>query len=80
MEIKLLFEDGTVGHYSYCEVTQIILNDKQSKEYWNYFTHITFSNSFQEESEQSWLTDKPISINDRFRVMIIRQVLMLSIL
>lgn len=75
MEIKLLFEDGTVGHYSYCEVTQIILNDKQSKEYWNYFTHITFSNSFQEESEQSWLTDKPISINDRFRVMIIRQVL-----
>lgn len=75
MEIKALFEDGAVGYYSHCEVTQIILNDKQSKENWNYFTHIDFSNSFVEETDGSWLTDKPISINDRFRVMISRQIL-----
>ena len=50
MKIKTLFGDGAVGYYSYCEVTQIILNDKQSGEYWNYFTHIHFSNSFQEET------------------------------
>ena len=75
MEIKALFEEGAVGYYSHCEVTQIILNDKQTKEYWNYFTHIDFSNLFEEENDRSWLTDKPISINDRFRVMITRQVL-----
>lgn len=75
MEIKTLFEEGVVGYYSFCEVTQIILNDKPRREYWNYFTHIDFSNKYQEETERSWLTDKPISINDRFRVMIMRQVL-----
>ena len=75
MKIKTLFGDGAVGYYSYCEVTQIILNDKQSGEYWNYFTHIHFSNSFQEETKRSWLTDKPISINDKFKVMVMRQVL-----
>lgn len=75
MEIKTLFKDGTVGYYCYCEVTQIILNDRKTNEYWNYFTHIDFSSSFVEETDRCWLTDKPISINDKFRVMITRQVL-----
>lgn len=75
MEIKTLFKDGIVGYYYYCEVTQIILNDKKTDEYWNYFTHIDFSSSFVEETDRCWLTEKPKSINDRFRVMIARQVL-----
>ncbi len=31
MEIKTLFEDGVVGHYLFCEVTQIVLYDKQDR-------------------------------------------------
>ena len=75
MEIKTLFEDGVVGHYLFCEVTQIVLYDKQEKEYWNYFTNIYFSKSFTEGTEGQWLTSKPISINSRFKVMIKKQVL-----
>ena len=75
MEIKTLFEDGAVGHYSFCEVTQIIIYDKQEKEYWNYFTNIFFSRSYKEGNEEQWLTAKPMAINDRFQVMIKKQVL-----
>ena len=75
MEIKTLFEDGVVGHYLFCEVTQIVLYDKQEKEYWNYFTNIYFSQLFTEGNDGQWLTSKPISINSRFQVMIKKQVL-----
>ena len=37
MEIESLFKNGAVGYYSYCEVTQVILNDTIKNEYWNYF-------------------------------------------
>lgn len=73
MEIKTLFEYGRVGFFSYCEVTQIILFDSEKKEYWNYFTHISFSKNITDSSKQEWLTDKPKKINKFIKVMIIKQ-------
>ena len=74
METKTLLEYGTVGYYTNCEVIQIILYNKKDKEYWNYFTHIFFSESCTEMSKREWLTEKPKTINSSFQVMISKQI------
>lgn len=74
MEIKTLLEYGAVGYYTNCEVIQIILFNKKNKEYWNYFTHISFSKSCTETSKREWLTEKPKTINSSFQVMISKQI------
>lgn len=75
MEIKKLFQFGTIGYYTNCEVVQIILMNKTNKECWNYFTHISFSKDFVESTEREWLTEKPISINATFKIMISKQII-----
>lgn len=75
MEIKALLKEGAVGNYSYCEIIQVILYEKEKNEYWNYFTHLSFSCRFQKGTERIWLTGKPLSINRRFRVMVSKQIL-----
>lgn len=74
MERRKLFDYGTVGYYTNCEVIQIILKDKKNEVYWNYFTHITFSKSYMEITERKWLTEKPKTINSSFQVMISKQI------
>lgn len=75
MENKSLFEYGTVGFYSHCEVIQIILFDKKKNEYWNYFTHVSFSKDITTASKREWLTDRPKAINKFMQVMISKQII-----
>lgn len=73
METKKLFECGTIGYYSICEVVQIVLMNKKNGECWNYFTHISFLEDYIGDTERKWLSKKPISINSTFKVMILKQ-------
>lgn len=75
MEIKTLLEQVAVRYYIHCEVTQIILYDKDLKKYWNYFTNIIFLNNVPNEAPLTWITNKPRKINKRFKVMILKRIL-----
>lgn len=59
----------------FAEVTQIVLYYKDKEEYWNYFTNILFSSSFESSENRKFLTDKPYSINSKIKVIISREVI-----
>lgn len=75
IELDYLLKPGNIGFFSYCEVTQIILYIKSSKEYWNYFTNINCSSEYTQGTKRTWLTEHPQSINDKIQVLISKQII-----
>lgn len=69
-EIELLTEYGNVGYYRFCEVTQIVLLSKQDRRVINYFTNVDFSSKYTIEKASEYLTDKPRSVNDNFKIAV----------
>jgi hypothetical protein len=68
IEIELLLQQGNVGKFNFCEVKQVILfSDEEAI---NYFTHINFSSEYTEEANFCFVTDKPISVCDGYRIAI----------
>lgn len=69
-----LCKEGEIGFYTSCEVTQIFLFDKETKNVYNYFTLVTFEeDEFKTTIEH--LTKKPIAINKQFSLGAMRVTL-----
>jgi hypothetical protein len=68
VDFENLCKQGVIGFYESCEVTQIFLIEKSSKKIFNYYTLIVFEESSEIDSQPIFLTDKPLSVNERFRL------------
>lgn len=75
MNLQTLIDNGVLNQCKFAEVTQIVLYYKDKEEYWNYFTNILFSSSFESSENRKFLTDKPYSINSKIKVIISREVI-----
>lgn len=73
-ELEDVISYGNLGYYNYCEVIQIVLIGKAGDTI-NYFTHVDFSNKHQIEKQFNFLSKKPISINDDFRLALSHMVI-----
>jgi len=69
-EIELLIEYGNLGFYQFCEVTQVVLLSKIDGRVFNYFTNVDFASKYTAEKAFDFLTDKPISINDTYKIAV----------
>lgn len=68
VDFENLCRQGVIGFYESCEVTQIFLIEKSSKKIFNYYTLIVFEESDEVGSQPIFLTDKPLSVNERFQL------------
>ena len=70
MDFHTLIDCGVLNSCNYAEVVQVILLRKKDNVCLNYFTHVLFSSGFSEEESSVFLTDRPISINSEYKVLI----------
>ncbi len=73
--INLLLKDNIIGSYEYCEVVQILLLPKNNNYALNYFTHIECSSRFKSAVDESYLTSKPITISNDFKLCITKKII-----
>jgi hypothetical protein len=69
-ELNTLLQHGNLGYYDYCEIVQIVLFSDTNAI--NYFTNIDFSSRHKTEIPFTYLTKKPVSITDKYRLAICR--------
>lgn len=73
MDFHTLIDYGVLNSCNYAEVVQVILLRKKDNVCLNYFTHVLFSSGFSEEESSVFLTDRPISINSEYKVLITKE-------
>ena len=73
MDLHTLIDCGVLNSCNYSEVVQVILLRKKDNVCLNYFTHVLFSSGFSEEESSVFLTDRPISINSEYKVLITKE-------
>lgn len=73
MDFHTLIDCGVLNSCNYAEVLQVILLRKKDNVCLNYFTHVLFSSGFSEEESSVFLTDRPISINSEYKVLITKE-------
>lgn len=73
MDFHTLIDCGVLNSCNYAEVVQVILLRKKDNVCLNYFTHVLFSSDFSEEESSVFLTDRPISINSEYKVLITKE-------
>lgn len=73
MDFHTLIDCGVLNSCNYAEVVQVILLRKKDNVCLNYFTHVLFSSGFSEEESSVFLTDRPISINSEYKVLITKE-------
>ena len=73
MDLHTLIDCGVLNSCNYAEVVQVILLRKKDNVCLNYFTHVLFSSGFSEEESSVFLTDRPISINSEYKVLITKE-------
>ncbi len=73
--LNLLLNDNIVGSYTYCKIIQILLLYKNGKGALNYFTHIECSSRFTSAKAEDYLTTKPITISDDFKLCITEKII-----
>lgn len=73
MDFHTLIDCGVLNSCNYAEVVQVILLRKKDNVCLNYFTHVLFSSVFSEEESSVFLTDRPISINSEYKVLITKE-------
>lgn len=73
MDFHTLIDCGVLNSCNYAEVVQVILLRKMDNVCLNYFTHVLFSSDFSEEESSVFLTDRPISINSEYKVLITKE-------
>lgn len=73
MDFHTLIDCGVLNRCNYAEVVQVILLRKKDNVCLNYFTHVLFSSGFSEEESSVFLTDRPISINSEYKVLITKE-------
>lgn len=73
MDFHTLIDCDVLNSCNYAEVVQVILLRKKDNVCLNYFTHVLFSSGFSEEESSVFLTDRPISINSEYKVLITKE-------
>ena len=73
VDFHTLIDCGVLNSCNYAEVVQVILLRKKDNVCLNYFTHVLFSSDFSEEESSVFLTDRPISINSEYKVLITKE-------
>lgn len=73
MDFHTLIDCGVLNSCNYAEVVQVILLRKKDNVCLNYFTHVLFSSGFSEEESSVFLTDRPLSINSEYKVLITKE-------
>ena len=73
MDFHTLIDCGVLNSCNYAEVVQVILLRKKDNVCLNYFTHVLFSSGFSEDESSVFLTDRPISINSEYKVLITKE-------
>lgn len=73
MDFHTLIDCGVLNSCNYAEVVQVILLRKKDNVCLNYFTHVLFSSGFSEKESSVFLTDRPISINSEYKVLITKE-------
>jgi len=71
-DFNTLIEQGNIGFYQSCEVTEIFLFQKQEKLVFNLFSIAVFEEKPFEGKNQQFLTDKLIPIDNKYSVGIKR--------
>lgn len=72
-DFDLLIEKGNLGFYNSCEITTIFLYDNNLRKAKNFYTIAVFEERERSDTNEStFITDKPVSINKKYRLGIIR--------
>lgn len=71
-EFDLLIQHGNLGFYTSCEVTHVIVFDKETKQAYNYYTVFVFEERSLRNPEPKYLTKKPLSLSKRFSLSIMQ--------
>lgn len=71
-EFDLLIQQGNLGFYTSCEVTHVIVFDKETKLAYNYYTVFVFEERGQRNPESKYQTEKPLSLSKRFSLSIMQ--------
>jgi hypothetical protein len=75
-DFKILTENGSIGFYQSCEITQFFVQEKESKSVINFFILASFEDNPFINRNHSFLTSKKgIKINDSFNLGIQRYYL-----
>lgn len=71
-EFDLLIKQGNLGFYTSCEVTHVIVFDKETKQAYNYYTIFVFEERGIRNFEPKYLTEKPLYLSKRFSLSIMQ--------
>lgn len=71
-DFNRLIVSGKVGFFSSCEITQLFLFDKDTKEITNFFTLACFSEKNSSSIKKTYLTPKLITINDKRKMGLVQ--------
>lgn len=71
-EFDLLIQQGNLGFYTSCEVTHITVFDKETRQAYNYYTVFVLEERDLRNSELKYLTEKPLSLSNRFSLCIMQ--------
>lgn len=69
-ELNTLLQYGNLGYYDFCEIVQIVLFSNTNAI--NYYTNIDFSSRYKAEIPFAYLTEKPVSITNNYKLAISR--------
>jgi len=72
LEFNLLSKMGNIGFYESCEVTEIFLENKQEKEYFNFFTLVVFEEKPFERRNRHYINENRVKINSDYNLGIQR--------
>lgn len=65
-DYNTLTENGTIAFYESCEITELFLIRKKGNAIFNFFTIVVFEEKPFEKSNEIFLSDKPIKVNDEY--------------
>lgn len=72
MDYNILTTDGNIAFYNSCEVTELFLCRKKDKAIFNFFTVAVFEEQLFTNTNETFLTNKPIKVNDEYSIGIER--------
>lgn len=68
MDYNILTSDGNIAFYKSCEVTELFLCRKKDKAIFNFFTIASFEEKLFTATNETFLTSKPIKVNDAYSI------------
>ncbi len=72
MDYNILTTDGNIAFYKSCEVTELFLCRKKDKAIFNFFTIAAFEEKPFTATNETFLSSKPIKVNDEYSIGIKR--------